>query len=884
MGLNPGIYAGTPGYGDPGASVPVAVVGSSVGFSGDDRVTVPNSTSLQLVGDASWELWLRPDDFLVRRNPLAKAFAGEGTVTQETDGRLSFYQGDGGGNTAGFEVLRSSPLPVGVWSHVVVTRSGSTLRWFVNGVLDTSKTMTKTPAASSLPLLIGAGYTDGYVGGIDEVAVYGRALSPTEIGEHYATLAAGDPAAYGTVVTDDSPVSYWRLDDLGSPAVDAMGLNPGIYAGTPGYGEPGASVNLTKAMKVLLITAGDGPEQQGLNQLMTDLLDQVETPYDVLDSTMETLTPATLITGSQGNYNGIILTSADLYVSPSVSGFTLEEWQLLHAYERIFQVRESVVSGFPAFNPSLDLDYGMATVGNGTGADVAWVGAAGGTELFEYVNTTATLPITDFALWAVARNDGTGPTVEPLLVDSADPTHVFVSRLVYPDGREVLLSTISNAWYLTHSQVLAYEFLNFATSGVFIGARHVYLSTHVDDLFLADPLWDPVANKTWFYFEEPYEEWRMTGAEYDNAVAAQAAFRAAHPTAADFKLDWAFNGEGADTPSSPLWDGFQDDSLTLAVINNPNAFRYINHTLTHLDMDVSAGFVGPSTQSVARYEIQQNRVVWDELGLPDRVNNDPVLISGDHSGLRDDMNTDYDPTDDLPYPGAKNDDFLQAAVDEGIRYLAGDSSQANQNVEHYVPDFPDLLLLPRYPATVYFNTTTPALLLDEYNYIFYERFIDLGLDPCVIPGAICTPVASYAELVAIESQNTLRHLLGYKSWAHYFHQSNLFDYDGSGSTLMFDWLEASVSAYEDVFDLPILNLPYYELGLDTKERLAASAAGVTGILDVGGTTVTLNAGADAVAWVTGLDGTTADYGGQSLQKQTVSTTPTVVTIDRATDR
>jgi hypothetical protein len=81
-----------------GASVPAAPApGFSVVFSGDDYVSVADDPSLQLVGDMSWELWLRPDDLSLRRNPLAKAYAGEGTITQETDGPLTFFQGVGGG-------------------------------------------------------------------------------------------------------------------------------------------------------------------------------------------------------------------------------------------------------------------------------------------------------------------------------------------------------------------------------------------------------------------------------------------------------------------------------------------------------------------------------------------------------------------------------------------------------------------------------------------------------------------------------------------------------------------------------------------------------------------------------------------------------------------
>jgi hypothetical protein len=71
----------------------------------------------------------------------------------------------------------------------------------------------------------------------------------------------------------------------------------------------------------------------------------------------------------------------------------------------------------------------------------------------------------------LARNDGTGPEVRRLLVEAADPQYSLVSELRYPDGRRLLLSTVGNAWFFVHSQVLAYEFLNYATSGLFIGAE-----------------------------------------------------------------------------------------------------------------------------------------------------------------------------------------------------------------------------------------------------------------------------------------------------------------------------------------------------------------------------------------------------------------------------
>ena len=144
----------------PDGSTPPPVVGSSVGFSGDDRVVVADDPSLQITGDLTYELWIRPDDFSVRRNPLAKALSGEGTIFAEVDGTVTFFHGEGGGNTSGYEGLRSTPLASGVWSHVVITRTASTLRWYINGVADTTRSMTKTPTVSPLPLVIGGGYAE----------------------------------------------------------------------------------------------------------------------------------------------------------------------------------------------------------------------------------------------------------------------------------------------------------------------------------------------------------------------------------------------------------------------------------------------------------------------------------------------------------------------------------------------------------------------------------------------------------------------------------------------------------------------------------------------------------------------------------------------------
>ena len=808
----------------------------------------------------------------------------------------------------------------------------------------------------------------------------------------------------------------------------------------------------TLDLRVLVVSTGDASVDPGLD-LMDNVLDEIGVPYDVLDSTTDTLTPDRLSSGDHGFYNGIILTNSELFLpGGGGSGFDPLEWETLHAYERDFGVRESILSGFPATNPGLGLDYGMTDIIAGTDFQGRWQPPAGGTEIYEYVNEANPLPITDFAFAGrpfvvyagEPRETGIGPHVQPLLVWQSDTEKSFVSYLRYDDGREVLLSTISNAWFLIHSQVLAYEFLNFATKGVFIGAREVYLEAHVDDLFLGNSLWDPAANVT-----DESREYRMSAGDVQNAAARTAALKAAHPTAGAFTIDFPFNGSGAGLPVDPptanlrpvadtyleqddsydnhgrdsrgqvqlrtnaeertlirfnlagqpttpveratltlwtdgsnqinaklcrvtnAWDegsgflltgaswrlrrgltrwtayggdfdpttcvpfrllneqlvtvdvtplvsrwlsgatpnnglivigtssgegeiGMREqssssrrplltvdyapvvtDPLTSAVVADKNAFRFINHTYTHEDMDTSAGL---ADHAFSTSEIQQNRDTWTRLGLPAKAENDRVLLTGEHSGLADDQGTEHDPTDDVPFPAGKNDQLLQAAQDLGVRYLGADSSRPGQSTERWVPGF-NLMILPRYPTAIFYNATTPAENTDEYNYIFHERFVNAGQDPCAIPGAICSPRA-YQQILSAEADTTLRHMLTYRKWPHYFHQSNLRSYDGAGSTLLFDWLDAVLDRYETLLVLPVRSLPYHEIGRLSEQRLAAEAAGLRGTLDVATGTVTLQADGPATMQVTGLAGGEL-YGGQSIRSVAFGTAPQSFVVDPA---
>jgi prepilin-type N-terminal cleavage/methylation domain-containing protein len=79
--------------------------------------------------------------------------------------------------------------PAGQWTHVVGTYDGSSIRVYANGALIGAPTAAPATATGVGPLLIGqlgAGAPNyPFRGAIDEVAVYGTALSATRVLDHY---------------------------------------------------------------------------------------------------------------------------------------------------------------------------------------------------------------------------------------------------------------------------------------------------------------------------------------------------------------------------------------------------------------------------------------------------------------------------------------------------------------------------------------------------------------------------------------------------------------------------------------------------------------------------------------------------------------------------
>lgn len=114
-------------------------------------------------------------------------------------------------------------LTAGVWSHVVVTHSGSDFTIYYNGAQAATGSNTVTEATQST-FIIGANYWGSVPGSLDEVRIYDRVLTAAEVTALYSSgsVRVNAPDNRGLM-------GYWSFEDAtGTQATDFSGNNAPI--------------------------------------------------------------------------------------------------------------------------------------------------------------------------------------------------------------------------------------------------------------------------------------------------------------------------------------------------------------------------------------------------------------------------------------------------------------------------------------------------------------------------------------------------------------------------------------------------------------------------------------------------------------------------------
>jgi hypothetical protein len=162
---------------------PTGKYGKAVALNGSSqyvRVDAPSAPT----GDFSWMVWANPTTLAGWRGLLEiQTSASTGVELGLDAGRPQVW------SNGVLRLTASSSLPVNTWSHLAITRAGSTLTVYVNGLSVGTATEPAAFSWATCPFLIGVdadsgctGLLNGHLGGqLDEFRLYNRALSPSEV-------------------------------------------------------------------------------------------------------------------------------------------------------------------------------------------------------------------------------------------------------------------------------------------------------------------------------------------------------------------------------------------------------------------------------------------------------------------------------------------------------------------------------------------------------------------------------------------------------------------------------------------------------------------------------------------------------------------------------
>ena len=199
--------------------------GGALTFDGvNDLVTIADSSSLDLANGMTLEAWVRPTATGSWRTVL----------TKEQPGNLVYglFSDSDTAESAGIvsvgplqDIVRATSAPAASgWTHLATTYDGASQRIYVNGVAVASRPLTGSMPNSTGALRIGGNtvWAEWFQGQIDDVRVYNRALTASELQTDMNTPVAPPPPG---------------------PPADTQA--PSVPTGLTASGQTGTSVNLS---------------------------------------------------------------------------------------------------------------------------------------------------------------------------------------------------------------------------------------------------------------------------------------------------------------------------------------------------------------------------------------------------------------------------------------------------------------------------------------------------------------------------------------------------------------------------------------------------------------------------------------------------------------
>jgi hypothetical protein len=202
-------------------------VGQGGNFDGvDDEVLIQPSSSINNLSSITISVWIKPQSFASCTNYNASVVEKQNTnhgwhLACNSSGYFRFvsYNGDSGGTN--MIVNTAAPLSLNVWTNLVFTWdgnvNGANAKLYVSGVESTTLAQVGTGTRNNdatLPIHIGRSqYDTGYYKGIiDDVRIYNRAISTSEITSLYSFGASKLGVTKTPTGLKSGLVGHWTFD------------------------------------------------------------------------------------------------------------------------------------------------------------------------------------------------------------------------------------------------------------------------------------------------------------------------------------------------------------------------------------------------------------------------------------------------------------------------------------------------------------------------------------------------------------------------------------------------------------------------------------------------------------------------------------------------
>ena len=215
-------------------------VGQAFSFDGSRYVEVPDAANLDFGPTApiTIDMWVYRVGSSGVMHFIGKRVGCGSSINYQMGLNTGSGEGLFFGNGLGDEVATGQDLPLNTWTHLAGTFDGSTYQFYINGTLAGTHAGT-LGSPNSASLLIGAsGTCSGFVGLIDEVELFNRALTQAEIQSIVDAGSAGKckPEATATPTPNPtcSPLFFENFDSVTPPSLPSdwtatQGVNPNGY-------------------------------------------------------------------------------------------------------------------------------------------------------------------------------------------------------------------------------------------------------------------------------------------------------------------------------------------------------------------------------------------------------------------------------------------------------------------------------------------------------------------------------------------------------------------------------------------------------------------------------------------------------------------------------